>query len=431
MSGATSLSIDGTIIGPDGENATEKQSILITAPLYRRRRAHVRQALRGLTLARASPIGLESSCDGQQASRKVMTPMRKLNIGYVGCGFMAQKVHLPNLMGTPGCRVLALAEVRPRLGAHVQEKLGIERLYPSHRELGEDRDIEAVAVSAGFCVQGDIARDLLLAGKHVFMEKPMAVSVAQAEEIVAAAESTGRTLMVGYMKRYDAGNELVKDTLDAWHSTGEAGQIVLARNHGFCGDWTCNLDTSMVTTDEPKPVDPPPRLPDWLPPGATRAYLGYLQQYTHNINLLRWFLGAGDRVSVRNVDLDEDGYTGVVTFDMDGVRATLESGRLSYYAWDEHTQVYFRDGWIKTWAPPLLLKNTPAEVEIYRGGETQSFTRPLPRDRWSWSYRREVKHFVHCLLEDRPVRSSGADTLVDVRLFEDIYKRDLHCAGQS
>ena len=63
------------------------------------------------------------------------------------------------------------------------------------------------------------------------------------------------------------------------------------------------------------------------------SYLGYLQQYTHNINLMRWFLDAGDKVSVKAVDLDANGYSGVVIFDMDGIRVTLETGHVSHYRW--------------------------------------------------------------------------------------------------
>ena len=354
---------------------------------------------------------------------------KRLRMGYVGCGFMAQKVHIPNLLGIPECALLGLAEVRTELGRKVQTRHGIPRLYPSHRELAEDPDIEAVAVSAAFALQGEIARDLLLAGKHVFMEKPMAVSLDQGEEIVRAAKDSGVTLMVGYMKRHDAGNELVKQTLDAWRASGEMGEITYARNHGFCGDWTAGLDVSMETVDEPKPVPPPPRLPSWLPEAHAQSYLGYLQQYTHNVNLLRWLLDAGDAVSVRAVDLDQDGYTGIVVFDMGGTRATLESGRLSYHSWDEHTQVYFRDGWVHTWAPPLLLRNVPARLQIYRGRDSQTTSEALPRDRWSWSYRREVEAFVNAVLHDEPVRSSGHDTLTDVRLFEEIYRIHLEQQG--
>ncbi|MGI6367595.1 MAG: Gfo/Idh/MocA family protein [Anaerolineae bacterium] len=351
-----------------------------------------------------------------------------INVGYVGCGFMAQKVHLPNLTAIPDCRVLALAELRQDLGRKVQARFGIERLYADHTSMLADPDLDAIAVSAAFGVQGQIARDALLAGKDVFMEKPMAISLEQADAILEAERASGRRLMVGYMKRYDAGNELVKATLDAWRSSGEQGPLTLARNHGFCGNWTAGLDTPMDTSEEPMPVAPVVG-PAWLPAEYLSAYIGYLQQYTHNINLLRWLLDAGDEVTIKAVDLNADGYTGVVVFDMAGVRAVLETGRLSHYRWDEHTQVYFQDGWLHTWAPPLLLRQVPAEVEIYRAGGQQTTTRAIPQDAWSWAYRREMDHFVSSVASGEPFRSPAQDTRTDVRLFEEIYRAWLEQRG--
>jgi len=291
-----------------------------------------------------------------------------------------------------------------------------------------DTEIDAVAVSAAFTVQGEIARDALLAGKDVFMEKPMAISVAQADAVLAAAQVTGKRLMVGYMKRYDAGNELVKAKLDAYRASGELGAITYARNHGFCGDWIAGLDTPMERSSGPMP-DAPAIGPDWLPDEFMKPYLGYLQQYTHNINLLRWFLNAGDDVHVRTVDFDSDGYTGVVIFEMAGVRVVLESGRISHYRWDEETQIYFQHGWIKTLAPPLLLKQVPAEVEIYRAGEEQVFSRPIPQPAWSWSYKREAEHFIRGVQTGEPFLSSAEDTRTDVRLFEEIFRNYLQQCG--
>ena len=350
--------------------------------------------------------------------------MDPLRIGYVGCGFMAQKVHIPNLCAIADCSLLALAEVRGELGRKVQARYGIPKLYRDHHALLADPEIEAIAVSADFMVQGQIARDALMAGKHVFMEKPMAISVAQADAILAAAKQSGKRLMVGYMKRHDAGNELVKAKISEFKISGELGNITFARNHGYCGDWTAGLDTPFETTSEVAPQVQAVG-PDWLPPEFLRPYLGYLQQYTHNINLLRWFLDAGDDASVRVVDLDIDGYAGVVVLQLAGTRAVLESGGISHYRWDEHTQVYFQHGWVKTWAPPLLLKQVPAEVEIYQAGKTQTFTRVIPQPAWSWSYKRELETFIHCLQTGEPFRSSGEDTRTDVRLFEDIYKAHL------
>jgi predicted dehydrogenase len=354
--------------------------------------------------------------------------MKNIRIGYVGCGFMAQKVHLPNLLTTPGCEVIALAEVRQELGHTVQARLGIPRLYTDHRAMLNDQDVQAVAVSAAFGLQGEIAREALLAGKDVFMEKPMAISLAQADRILEAARHSGKRLMVGYMKRYDAGNELAQAEIERLRDSGELGAVTYARNHGFCGDWTAELDTPMDGTDEPLPAAPIVG-PAWLPAEYLKPYVSYLQQYTHNINLLRWLLGAGDDVRVRAVDLDDDGYTGVVVFEMAGVRAVLESGTISHYRWDEHTQIYFRHGWVTTWAPPLLLKQVPAEVEVYRAGAEQSFIRRVPQPAWSWSYKREVEQFVACLRTGAPFRSSAEDTRTDVRLFEEIYRAYLTQRG--
>jgi predicted dehydrogenase len=234
--------------------------------------------------------------------------------------------------------------------------------------------------------------------------------------------------MVGYMKRYDAGNELVRAKLAQFRASGELGPLTYARNHGFCGNWIAGTDAVVEMTDEPKP-EATAVGPEWLPPEYLSQYLGYLQQYTHNVNLLRWFLDAGDDVSVRVVDLDDDGYTGIVVMNVGGTRAVLESGRVSHYRWDEHTQVYFRDGWIKTWAPPLLLRQVPAEVEIYYAAKEQTFARPIPQPAWSWSYRREVEHFVHCLQTGKPFRSSAEDTRTDVRVFEDIFRAHLTQRG--
>jgi len=355
--------------------------------------------------------------------------MSSIRLGYVGCGFMAQKVHLPNFSSVSGCQLVAIAEVRAELGRRVQEHFRIPRLYSSHRELIEDADVDAVAVSADFALQGEIAREALAAGKHVFMEKPMAISVEQADRILAAAADSGARLMVGYMKRYDAGNELAKRYVDEFRCSGELGRITYVRNHGFCGDWTGGSDAPMIETEEPKP-SVEHRGPSWLPDKHLDNYIAYLQQYTHNINLLRWFLDADDDANVRAVDLDKDGYTGVTILEIAGQRAVLETGQVSYYAWDEHTQIYFEDGWVRTSTPPLLLRNMPATVEVYKGGGVQKFLQPVPNPVWSWSYRREAEHFIECIITGNEFRSSGEDTRTDVRLLEEIYRLFLEQQGE-
>ena len=151
--------------------------------------------------------------------------MNPVKLGYVGCGFMAQKVHILNFLRISECELVAIAEVRAELGEKVQARHRVPKLYKDHLELAADSEIEAV--SADFALQGEIAKDLLSAGKCVFMEKPMAVSVKQAESLLETAKSTNTKLMVGYMKRYDAGNELVKLNVAQFRQTKELGHISL------------------------------------------------------------------------------------------------------------------------------------------------------------------------------------------------------------
>src|SRR5207244_6912575 len=138
----------------------------------------------------------------------------------------------------------------------------------------------------------------------VAMGKRVPVSLAQAGRVLAAEREGGARLMVAYMKRYDAGNELAHATVAQWRATGELGRILYVRAHGFCGDWQAGIDTPVERTEEPPPRADAAQLPDWLPREEGGRYVGYLQQYTHNVNLARYLLDAGDDVQVRHVDLD-------------------------------------------------------------------------------------------------------------------------------
>ena len=354
---------------------------------------------------------------------KTSAPIR---FAYVGCGFVGQTIHIPNFASLPECKFMALAEVRSELGREVAARFNIPKLYTSHEEIAADPEIEAVGVSGPYVMQGRVAEDLLRAGKHVFMEKPMAVSIKRAESMVSVVRNGPARLMVGYMKRYDSGNILLKKHLDAWRASGECGRIKLARNHGFGGNWVYASDPNVRFSTSSLPQPPVPNeCPEWLPEKFQEPYLGFLQQWTHNVNLLRFFLGDdGGKTKLIDTFLDSDGMTGLTILEINGTRAVLESGYMKFHAWDEHTQIYFDGGWLKTAAPPLMQKNVPATVEIYRAGDggnapklVQEFADP------TWSYREEARQFLSCIRSGEAFPSSAEDTLNDVRIFEEIYRR--------
>ncbi|KPJ61862.1 MAG: hypothetical protein AMS15_05615 [Planctomycetes bacterium DG_23] len=341
--------------------------------------------------------------------------MSKVRLGFVGAGFMGQVAHLANYAQIPDCELVALAEKRPELRSLVAEHYNIPRQFESHREIAAEDDIDAVVSVLPYTLNKEVAITLLEAGKDVLIEKPMAQTLAEAEEMVEAAEKAGAKLMVGFMKRYDAGVELASQRLIELQKTKELGEATFARAHVFGGEWTCG-QRQPITTDEPKADRPAQKCPGWLSEEYLRDFHHFLNIASHNINLLRFLLRR--KIEVKAV---EYGPTKLVVFDCGGFPAVLELGRISAHFWDEETKIYLEKGWMNVCTPPPLLKNIPAKVEIYRGGEKPAFEYACAE--WSWAFKRQAEHFIHCILEDKEPRTSGRDSLDDMRLIEDIFRR--------
>ncbi|MCK4417839.1 MAG: Gfo/Idh/MocA family oxidoreductase [Candidatus Latescibacteria bacterium] len=346
--------------------------------------------------------------------------MEKVKIGFVGCGYMGQLAHLPNFVNSEKCEVVALAEKREKLGKAVAEKYHISRLYASHRQLCEDEGIDAVVEITTDALHAPIALDCLNAGKHLFTEKPMATTLADANRMVESAEKNRVKLMVGYMKRYDPGVEKARQLVKEFISTGELGRVTFVRAHCFGGDWVCNIGKP-ITTDETSP-EIQANIPDWLPQELTKEFLGFNNVYCHNINLLRFFLG--EVKEVKTAELGKSYPSGkVVVLDFGDFLGCLEVGGISSRWWDEETKIYFEQGWIELLTPPPLLRNVPAEVKVYKGGEIQQML--IPYSAWDWSFRRSAEHFLDCIITDQEPTSSGRDSRKDMKIVEEIFKKYL------
>jgi predicted dehydrogenase len=352
---------------------------------------------------------------------------RRLNVGMIGAGFIGQLAHLMNLVEVPECRVVALAEFRPELRRQVAARYDIPRTYPSHHELLQDPEVEAVVVVTPRPWTGPVVLDCLNAGKHVLSEKPMAGTVEQGRRLVAAAQARGLHYVVGYMKRHDEGVQLAKQMVDELITSGELGPVLFARAHCYMGDSYCKADGHVVTQEKADYPDGGwPIAPEDFPEPLARDYAAYLNTYSHNTNLLRYLFGRSPGVD--HVDFAQPA-GGIAVLNFGNFRATLEVGRLSTRDWDEHTEVYFADGRLTLRTPPALLKNVPAQVELYRAGAAQELR--APRCSWTWAFRRQARAFVLDVLENRVSLSPGADALEDVRLMEQMWRMQRARLGNS
>jgi predicted dehydrogenase len=141
-----------------------------------------------------------------------------VRIGVVGLGYWG-----PNLARNFSrlADVAWLCDASPeRLERHGAAHPGA-RMTTSLDDLLDDGDLDAVALATPVPTHAALAESVLRAGKHCFVEKPLAQSVEEAERVVAAGRESGRVLMVGHLLEYHPGVEMLKRLIDS----GELGDV--------------------------------------------------------------------------------------------------------------------------------------------------------------------------------------------------------------
>lgn len=354
--------------------------------------------------------------------------MSDIRIAVVGAGFMLQSVHIPCFQLASGAQIAGIASSRPKLRQAVADRFNIPRQYESWEEVATDPNIDAAVVVLPPELNPDICCALLQAGKHVFAEKPMALSLAQAQRMADCAKQADRRLMLGFMKRYDTGVERARQIWDDLVLTGEMGEMTCARM--WCllgGPWTANLERLITTIKTDEPYCPKPVAdegPDWLPeklangmPSFASPYYFFNHVHSHNVNLLRYF--CGDDYKVTYADFRHK--TKVAHLAYDKALVTLETGPgTSTYAFEEGMRVYFEKGWLEILPPTPLLMQGAAQVKLYRGGDIMAYTQPMGD--FDWSFRRQAQHFVDCIQSSTEPRTGGADSVGDMAMVEAIFK---------
>ncbi|HJX39648.1 MAG TPA: Gfo/Idh/MocA family oxidoreductase [Anaerolineae bacterium] len=146
-----------------------------------------------------------------------------VRLGIIGCGNVTQNRHLPAIHSLSDLQVVALADVDDDRLQQAADKYGIERRYSDYRALLDDQDVEAVAVCVPLGFHAETALAALDASKHVFIEKPLAPTVDEADALIRRAADSRCRIMVGYNKRW---HRLVRQAR-VMIQEGRLGQIEL------------------------------------------------------------------------------------------------------------------------------------------------------------------------------------------------------------
>jgi len=158
--------------------------------------------------------------------------MDRIRCGVIGLGWFGEH-HVDTLKELPLCEVLAVCtRTKARLD-EIAERYNVPKRYTDYREMLSDDEIDMVSVVTHVNDHFRITIDALRAGKHVFLEKPMAGDVKECDDIVKEAKNTEKCFMVGHICRFDTVYALVKEEIEA----GNLGKIISIHSRRNLAKW--------------------------------------------------------------------------------------------------------------------------------------------------------------------------------------------------
>lgn len=160
--------------------------------------------------------------------------MDRLRIGVIGLGWFGE-IHCDAIAGIPNLELAALCTRTESRLAEMATKFGVAKTYTNYADMLADPDIDAVSIVTMWDQHTDPTIAALKAGKHVFLEKPMASTVADCARIMEAAKDAKGILQIGHICRFNPRYRAAKEAIDA----GRIGKIVsMSSRRNIPAAWT-------------------------------------------------------------------------------------------------------------------------------------------------------------------------------------------------
>jgi predicted dehydrogenase len=328
-----------------------------------------------------------------------------VQLGMIGCGRIAQAAHLPAIAKTDAVELVAVCDPSEVLAKGVGSRYGV----PSFLNIEEllEQSIDAVVVAIPDRFHAPVGAAALRAGKHVLMEKPLASSTREAEELMRLAADHDLRLQTAAMKRHDPGIAF------AHAHMADLGEVISYASVYRVPAMRAAIEQTlfparMVVDDAVRERE------SALKSQASRAPYLLATHGAHVFDTLTYFVGPPRWLSVHEAELNGD-------FTWHGVLG-LRSGGLGSFEitvdvhadWAEGFEVFGTDGHIKasTYQP---FWNRASDVEVYLE-RTATSVRPHAGD--TNAFKLQVEHFADAIRIGSGENPSPDDGVTVVRLIE-------------
>lgn len=313
-----------------------------------------------------------------------------LNFAILGAGRIGQ-VHARAVAGTPGARLVAIADPVPAAAQSVQAAYGCDIRTIDAIEASDD--VDAVVICTPTDTHADLIERFCKAGKAVFCEKPVDLSLARVAACLKVVESTKGTLMVGFNRRFDPDFMAVKAAIDA----GRVGEV------------------EMVTITSRDPGAPPAEY-------ITRSGGIFRDMTIHDFDMARWLLGeevesvyasASVLTDPRIGELGDFDSANVILRTASGKQAVITNTRRATYGYDQRIEVLGSKG--------MAAAENHGENRVMIADAQGFHAAPLLNffmTRYIAAYANEIAAFIEAVTGAAPTPTTGHDGLMALALAE-------------
>lgn len=332
--------------------------------------------------------------------------MKKYKVGIVGCGNIFPMHALP-VSRLENAELAAVCDIKKDRAEKASKDLNC-RYYIDYKEMIDKEDIDVVHICTPHYMHAPIAIYAANAKKHVLTEKPMSISIEDAEAMIKAAKDNNVTLGVIFQNRYNPGSVLIKETLDS----GALGNIRSGR--------------LIVTWDR---SDEYYSKSDWKGTWDKEGGGVVIDQAIHTMDLMRWFVNSeidyieaniGNRAHEK-IEV-EDVAEGVIKYKSGVVTGFFT---INYYTYDAPVEIelHCEKGVVKMIGDrasikfydgrELIAENNPNETFDYGNGV---------KGYWGISHVKQIKNFYECLENGLTPDVSGEEAYKTQKMICDIYE---------
>lgn len=307
-----------------------------------------------------------------------------LNIGVIGAGRIG-KLHAENLVTRiPQASVPVIADVILDAAKETAVKLGIPKATADYKEIIADPNIQAVAICSATDTHSQIIVEAAQAGKHIFCEKPIDLTLEKIDTALAAVDKAGVKLQIGFNRRFDPNFAHLREVV----ASGRIGEPHVLR----------------ITSRDPAP-----------PPISYIKVSGgiFLDMTIHDFDMARFLMGSEvtEVFAVGAVLVDAaigeagDVDTTAITLRFaNGALGLIDNSRKAVYGYDQRAEMFGSNGAISA------ENQTPYRATL---SNNDGIHTPNPLyfflERYNDAYIVEMNAFIDAVVNDKPVLVTGAD----------------------